>query len=153
VSIEHANFSKNAGTMVTTSVSVLASTPRCSSSLRLRPQVLWQRAEENLRKRGQAHSQKRGAVLGIVRIIALFVIAISFCAGAAYGLSLEVPESAERELPTNAADGTPTRATPAPRRACEDKCGNGQCEEIVCMAVGCPCSENPETCSQDCTAQ
>ena len=33
---------------------------------------------------------------------------------------------------------------------CEDKCGNGVCEEIVCMAIGCPCSETKESCPQDC---
>ncbi len=33
---------------------------------------------------------------------------------------------------------------------CQDLCGNGECEEIVCQAIGCPCSETPETCPQDC---
>lgn len=33
---------------------------------------------------------------------------------------------------------------------CQDLCGDGQCQEIVCLAVGCPCSETPETCPQDC---
>lgn len=36
------------------------------------------------------------------------------------------------------------------RRACKDLCGDGRCQEIVCMAVGCPCAESPETCSKDC---
>lgn len=35
-------------------------------------------------------------------------------------------------------------------KACKDLCGNGRCEEIVCMAVGCPCPETPESCPQDC---
>jgi hypothetical protein len=35
-------------------------------------------------------------------------------------------------------------------RACEDLCGDGRCEEIVCMAVGCPCAESPSTCPSDC---
>lgn len=35
-------------------------------------------------------------------------------------------------------------------RACKDLCGNGRCEEIVCMAVGCPCPESPSTCPSDC---
>jgi len=34
---------------------------------------------------------------------------------------------------------------------CQDLCGDGICQEIVCMAVGCPCSETPETCPQDCS--
>jgi putative hemolysin len=33
---------------------------------------------------------------------------------------------------------------------CKDLCGDGICQEIVCMAVGCPCPETPETCPQDC---
>jgi len=36
-------------------------------------------------------------------------------------------------------------------RACKDLCGNGRCEEIVCMAVGCPCAESKASCPQDCT--
>lgn len=35
-------------------------------------------------------------------------------------------------------------------RSCQDNCGNGICEEIVCMAIGCPCSETKESCPQDC---
>lgn len=35
-------------------------------------------------------------------------------------------------------------------RACKDLCGNGTCEEMVCMAVGCPCAETPATCPKDC---
>jgi hypothetical protein len=33
---------------------------------------------------------------------------------------------------------------------CVDLCGNGICEEIVCMGSGCPCSENEITCPVDC---
>jgi putative hemolysin len=33
---------------------------------------------------------------------------------------------------------------------CKNLCGDGICQEIVCMAVGCPCSENKETCPIDC---
>lgn len=33
---------------------------------------------------------------------------------------------------------------------CVDLCGNGICEEIVCMGSGCPCSENEITCLVDC---
>lgn len=39
-----------------------------------------------------------------------------------------------------------------PRREgfCKNTCGNGSCEEMVCMALGCPCAETPQTCPQDC---
>jgi hypothetical protein len=33
---------------------------------------------------------------------------------------------------------------------CEDLCGDGTCQEMVCMAEGCPCAETPETCPEDC---
>ena len=35
-------------------------------------------------------------------------------------------------------------------RACKDLCGNGRCEEMVCMAVGCPCAESHASCPADC---
>ena len=33
---------------------------------------------------------------------------------------------------------------------CKDLCGDGICQEMVCLAIGCPCSETAETCPQDC---
>lgn len=33
---------------------------------------------------------------------------------------------------------------------CRDTCGNGTCEQIVCMAQGCPCAESPDNCPSDC---
>ena len=35
-------------------------------------------------------------------------------------------------------------------RFCKDFCGDGNCQEIVCQAVGCPCSETKENCPKDC---
>jgi len=35
-------------------------------------------------------------------------------------------------------------------KGCIDQCGNGICEEAVCAAIGCPCSESKETCPSDC---
>jgi hypothetical protein len=37
-----------------------------------------------------------------------------------------------------------------PPAACLDRCGNGSCEEMVCMGSGCPCAETAESCAQDC---
>ncbi|MEZ4754187.1 MAG: hypothetical protein R3A13_07750 [Bdellovibrionota bacterium] len=34
--------------------------------------------------------------------------------------------------------------------ACVNKCGDGECQEMVCMAVGCPCAETAESCKEDC---
>lgn len=36
------------------------------------------------------------------------------------------------------------------RQVCKDRCGDGICQEIVCMALGCTCPETPETCAGDC---
>ncbi len=33
---------------------------------------------------------------------------------------------------------------------CVDKCGDGICQEIVCMAEGCPCAETHQSCPTDC---
>jgi uncharacterized membrane protein YkoI len=33
---------------------------------------------------------------------------------------------------------------------CKDLCGDGICQEVVCMAIGCPCPETPTSCPQDC---
>ena len=34
--------------------------------------------------------------------------------------------------------------------ACTDQCGDNTCGTMVCMAEGCPCSENYRTCPSDC---
>lgn len=47
-----------------------------------------------------------------------------------------------------AVEGT---AAPA-KQFCKDLCGDGTCQEIVCMAVGCPCAESAASCPEDCGA-
>lgn len=34
--------------------------------------------------------------------------------------------------------------------SCKNLCGDGICQEVVCLACGCPCGETSETCPQDC---
>lgn len=34
---------------------------------------------------------------------------------------------------------------------CEDMCGDGTCQEIVCMGSGCPCAETAQNCPEDCS--
>mgnify|MGYP005839159459 CR=1 FL=1 len=36
------------------------------------------------------------------------------------------------------------------KKNCNNLCGDGICQELVCMAIGCPCAENKESCPQDC---
>lgn len=33
---------------------------------------------------------------------------------------------------------------------CRDYCGDGECQEVVCLGSGCPCSENKNNCLIDC---
>ncbi len=35
-------------------------------------------------------------------------------------------------------------------RICKDLCSDGICQEIVCLAAGCPCAESTESCPADC---
>jgi putative hemolysin len=35
-------------------------------------------------------------------------------------------------------------------QACQDNCGNGVCEEVVCQAAGSPCAESQTSCPADC---
>lgn len=42
---------------------------------------------------------------------------------------------------------------PKKKKICEDLCGNNTCEEIVCLAEGCPCAETAESCPSDCKEQ
>jgi hypothetical protein len=52
------------------------------------------------------------------------------------------PEATEIEI---------KRSSEATRiEGCKDLCGDGICQEVVCMALGCPCPETPKTCPQDC---
>lgn len=34
---------------------------------------------------------------------------------------------------------------------CQNMCGNGSCEAIVCEGTGCPCAETIDSCPQDCS--
>lgn len=34
---------------------------------------------------------------------------------------------------------------------CKDVCGDGVCQEMVCMGEGCPCAEDAEKCPSDCS--
>lgn len=40
-----------------------------------------------------------------------------------------------------------------PSETCKNLCGDGQCQEVVCLAVGCPCAETARSCPQDCAAK
>jgi hypothetical protein len=33
---------------------------------------------------------------------------------------------------------------------CQNQCGNGKCDDIVCQGADCPCEESKENCPEDC---
>jgi len=35
-------------------------------------------------------------------------------------------------------------------KLCVDLCGDGVCQEVVCLGENCPCAETKESCPQDC---
>ncbi len=39
---------------------------------------------------------------------------------------------------------------PGETPTCKNLCGDGICQEIVCMAIGCPCVETETSCPRDC---
>jgi hypothetical protein len=50
-------------------------------------------------------------------------------------------------------DGTRfVQSIPEPPSVCKDECGNGECQEMVCLGSGCPCSESPASCPMDCAS-
>ena len=72
-----------------------------------------------------------------------------------------VPIQVPIEPPTLPDKATPIETKPieielkksieAPKiEGCKNLCGDGICQEIVCMAIGCPCPETPQNCPQDC---
>jgi uncharacterized protein len=47
----------------------------------------------------------------------------------------------------------PESGAEAPGQNCKNLCGDGVCQEIVCLSTGCPCAENAATCQSDCGGQ
>ena len=72
----------------------------------------------------------------------------------AAGYEVLYPELIGGPIQCATPDGAKDIVADAPERMapiCVDMCGDGVCQEMVCMAEGCPCAETPETCPQDCT--
>ena len=64
------------------------------------------------------------------------------CVAAGY----PVMESYPRQCKTS--DGTTFVEEIVP---CVDRCGDGECQRVVCLETGCPCAETPESCPEDCS--
>jgi hypothetical protein len=72
----------------------------------------------------------------------------------AFGAGCTPPTVIDQETPggqvengDNAGGGV---VDPEGESICKDTCGNGSCEEIVCLGTGCPCAETADSCPQDC---
>lgn len=48
-------------------------------------------------------------------------------------------------------NSSPVPNTNGQVEGCVDRCGDNICQEVVCLAIGCPCAETPVTCPQDCS--
>lgn len=78
------------------------------------------------------------------------------CVAAGYAIRRSLPPSCADSGGRLFTEGSeevglvPPEEVPSGARFCKDLCGDGACQEIVCMAVGCPCAESAQTCPRDC---
>ncbi|MCB0319315.1 MAG: hypothetical protein KDD60_00235 [Bdellovibrionales bacterium] len=56
-------------------------------------------------------------------------------------------------LPLHERDGADPKIGDTSETTCKNLCGDGRCQQMVCMALGCPCAETPESCPEDCSLQ
>lgn len=67
------------------------------------------------------------------------------------GLPLAPPDVPEGQIGEPIEEPSEPSAQPPGSSICEDQCGDGVCQEIVCLGTGCPCGESATTCSIDCS--
>ncbi len=73
----------------------------------------------------------------------------SFCAAAMPGGPEQCGFCRGDPLPPSFFSGSGTGSS-GPGTGSAPRCGNGICEDIVCMAIGCPSPETAESCPEDC---
>ena len=61
-----------------------------------------------------------------------------------------MPKELKEEKETIEIEFKEARKIPILTETCKNLCGDGICQEIVCLATGCPCPETPHNCPQDC---
>jgi len=71
------------------------------------------------------------------------------CAAAGYVVTTSMPRKCTTP---SGKQFIKSRAVEAATGGCENLCGDGTCQQIVCMAVGCPCAETPVNCANDCAS-
>ncbi len=50
-------------------------------------------------------------------------------------------------------NSSPVSNTNGQVEGCVDRCGDRICQEVVCLAIGCPCAETLTSCLTDCSAE
>jgi len=75
------------------------------------------------------------------------------CATAGYPVGESYPRQCKTPDGRTFTEDVSSSVTPTPGTACENLCGDGICQEIVCEAVGCPCSEDIDNCPIDCSGE
>jgi len=90
-------------------------------------------------------------------LFVLLVLLTSVCVASVAQSVVEIPlEAISTNVPLTEVKPVEIeiiRSTEMPTvEGCKDLCGDGVCQEIVCMAIGCPCPETPASCPADCQA-
>ncbi len=67
------------------------------------------------------------------------------CEGCAPYCETPSGERFEQDLPPKN-----NQAEASGKSLCVNECGNGVCQEMVCMGEGCPCAETAQNCPEDC---
>lgn len=95
------------------------------------------------------------------KFVILGLIALLFLTPAFAQTEIEIPIEAIKtrmeEIPTQATkpieiDIRKAEEIKSLPPGCKNLCGDGICQEMVCLAIGCPCPETRESCPQDCVA-
>lgn len=88
--------------------------------------------------------------------MSLFISLSCVCTGVSLAQDSQTPPPrevgvSEEEYKKATARPEQTKTPPSAATSfCKDLCGDDVCQEIVCQAEGCPCSESSSSCPQDC---
>jgi hypothetical protein len=97
----------------------------------------------------QKPTKNIGGIITAIIVISLIIIGSIYVwrTWAPKVPSAAVNETANQNVNTNQSGKS---ADENNEKICKDLCGDGICQEIVCLASGCPCAETPESCPKDC---
>lgn len=87
-------------------------------------------------------------VVGVREAKVRFVTTFDACSRAGYPVQESFPARCTTPDGRVFTQNTTNVNTPV----CSNRCGDGICQEVVCLALGCPCSESATSCPKDCAA-